>query len=321
MREAGFVFPGQGSQYVGMGKDLYEAHFIVRDTFEKANQILEEASSLQPLASSPLTELCFEGPEEELNQTVNTQIAVFTFDCALYFLLRRKGINPKIVAGHSLGEYAALVAAEVIDFEEGFKLVKKRAELMQESAAKNPGKMLAILGLEIPEVKAKVQALRKKGIAGIANYNCSGQVVISVEDSLKDKARETFEETKAKVVVLKVSGAFHSSLMSGAQEEFFKILKMVKFKEAKVPVVSNYTAKISTEPKILKEALANQITGSVLWEQSVREMARAGIKIFVEMGPGKVLSGLIRRTLPQAQTFTPENLTLLEGFLKSEEEL
>jgi len=306
LNQAAFVFPGQGSQYVGMGKDLFETHSIVRATFRVADEILFEVS-----------QLCFDGPEEELNQTNNTQVCIFTLNCAIFFLLVENGFIPQIVAGHSLGEYSALVAAKVISFEEGLKLIRKRAELMDKAAKSSSGKMLAVLGLEAEKVREIVESLKNKGIIEVANYNCPGQTVISGDKEAVDQAKGVFENAGAKKVVgLKVSGGFHSPLMTEAEEKFEKFLKRFRFEKAAIPVVSNVTAQATNQPDLLKKALSRQITGSVRWEQSIYEMLKNGAATFIEVGPGKVLSGLIKRTAGNHSVFNVENLDTFNKFLK-----
>jgi [acyl-carrier-protein] S-malonyltransferase len=285
MIKIGFVFPGQSSQYVGMGKELIAYHSAF-EIFDLANSIL----------GKDLKSLCLDGPEEELQKTINTQPAVFVVSCICLELLKSIGIIPNIVAGHSLGEYSALVASGVIGLKEGLTLVAKRARLMEEAAEKRPGAMAAILGLDISEVAKVVEDLQGEGIINIANFNCPGQQVVSGEKEVIRKAEAIFEKIGAKrVVFLQVDGAFHTPIMKEAEEKLCDYLETISFKDAKVPIVSNSTSQISTDALEIKEALSRQMTSSVSWQQSIEKMLETGVKTFVEVGPGKVLSGLIRR--------------------------
>ncbi|MDI6689081.1 MAG: ACP S-malonyltransferase [Actinomycetota bacterium] len=297
IRKIAFIFPGQGSQYVGMGRALV--------AFPKVAQFFKEA---EKILGRDLSLLCFHGPRQKLVETVNTQPAVFIINFICWFLLNKEGIKPDIVAGHSLGEYSALVAAGVLDFSEALKLVAKRAELMEEASRELPGKMLAVLGMDSTFAADIVGSLRSNGIINIANYNCPGQVVISGEKQMVERAAKLFKEAGAKrVVELEVGGGFHSPLMKKAERRFANHLDAISFKDAKIPVVSNYTARLSTEGEELKDALRKQITGSVLWEQSILQMLKVGIDVFIEVGPGKVLSGLVKRAAPSVKILNVED--------------
>jgi len=285
MIEIGFVFPGQGSQYVGMGKDL-TSYPRANELFDLADQILDR----------DLKSLCFEGPGEELQETINTQPAIFVVSHIYYELLKSTGVTPDIVAGHSLGEYTALVVSGAIGFEEGLALVAKRAGLMNEVARKASGAMIAVIGLEPLEIKKVIEELAHEGMINVANFNCPGQMVVSGEKELVGKAGRTFEKIGARrVISLQVGGAFHTRIMEKAEQQLCDYLNTVSFDDLSIPLVSNATAEISLSNQVVKEALCRQMTSSVLWQQSIERMLEAGVKTFVEVGPGKVLSGLIRR--------------------------
>ncbi len=283
--KTGLVFPGQGSQYAGMGKNLINFSFT-DPVFTTAKSIL----------GIDVKRLCLEGSEEELRQTVHTQTAVFVVSYICFELLRDRGISWDMVAGHSLGEYSALIAAGVIEFKEGLALIAKRARFMQEAAEKQDGAMIAVLGITVEKVKEVLEGFREQGIVGIANYNCPGQIVVSGERYLIEKAKTELEQKGAKrVVLLPVNGAFHTSMMKDAEEKLNPYLLKSALKDAEVPLVSNTSARASSGADAIKRALARQMTSPVLWEQSIREMQKAGVTNFIEVGPGKVLSGLIKR--------------------------
>ncbi|HDP69915.1 MAG TPA: [acyl-carrier-protein] S-malonyltransferase [Actinobacteria bacterium] len=302
-KKIAFVFPGQGSQYVGMGQNLKESMEEISVIFEKADEILQRQ----------ISDICFKGPKGELDKTINTQPAIFVVNYACYRALCSEGIEPDIVAGHSLGEYNALVAAGVLDFETGLRLIEKRAYLMEKIASNNPSKMIAVLGLSSKEVDEVINLLKVKGIINGANYNCPGQIVVSGENLIIDEAIQLFKQSGAKrVVELPVNGGFHSNLMGEAEDEFSKFLKDVSFKKAKCGVVSNFSGKFSTNPMELKTALNRQITSSVRWEESVNEICSFGAKIFVEVGPKKILSGLVSRIVPDVAQLNVEDVGTLK---------
>ncbi len=284
-----FVFPGQGAQFVGMGKDLYEKYEKVKEIFDKAVEIL----------GYDIRKLCFEGPEDELTNTRNAQPAIFLHSSAMLQLINEK---PDITAGHSLGEYTALYCAGVFDFETALKVVAKRGELMAKAGEKAKGKMSAVIGLSIEKIEKILSDLSKKGVILIANYNSPQQVVISGEEKLIEEANEILKKEGAKrVIPLKVSAAFHSPLMDEAGREFAQFLDRVEFREPEIPVVPNATAKVTKDVKEIKDALKKQMTSKVLWIQSVEEMIKWGVKKFCEIGPGRVLTGLIKKIAPEVE--------------------
>ncbi len=288
MKKIAYVFPGQGSQYVGMAKDFYHNYSCARDIFHCANKILKY----------DIAKLCFEGPIEKLSATENCQPAILTTSIAclavLDKLLKRKSISS--VAGHSLGEYSALVAANALDLESALLLVKKRGLFIQEASQQYPGTMAAIIGLDTEQVKDICKTSSVNGVVRIANYNCPGQIVISGEHKAIDKAIEEAKKIGArKVIKLAVSGPFHSCLMQSAEEKLYDELQNYDIKTANIPIYANVSAKPITKPSDIKEALTKQITGSVLWEDSIKNMISDGITTFIEIGPKRVLSGLISR--------------------------
>lgn len=290
------VFPGQGSQAVGMGKSVSESFASARRVFNEADEIL----------GYRLSALCFEGNEEELRRTVHAQPALFTTSVAIYTALSDLSeLKPLCVAGHSVGEYAALVAAGVLDWHDGLRLVQARALAMQEAAERSPGAMAAVLGLDTAAVEVACQEASSVGVVVVANRNCPGQVVISGEREAVERAGELCKAQGAKrVLPLRVSGGFHSPLMLDAAERFRESLQAVVFRTPKIPVVANRTAKALGEETDFVSLMTEQLLHSVRWEESVRRMWDLGARLFAELGSGDVLSGLIRRTLPEAQTLT-----------------
>jgi len=272
-----FVFPGQGSQFVGMGKGIAEKQL------DQAGEIL----------GFDLKKICFEGPEEELRRTEITQPAILTVSLAAYAFMLDKGIPaPSAVAGHSLGEYSALVAAGCISFRDAVKLVRQRGEFMEEASLENPGKMAAIIG---PELGA-VEDITKKTDCVIANLNCPGQVIISGSVSAVDKAMELAKLTlQAKCIPLAVSGPFHSPLMTKASDRLKEGLTKVRFSKPEIPFVSNVTTAYINDIDSIKNNLALQVKGRTLWEASIRLMMKDGIMEYYEIGPGNVLKGLLRK--------------------------
>jgi [acyl-carrier-protein] S-malonyltransferase len=287
MKKTAFLFPGQASQYVGMAKDLYEKYDIVKDLFKKASEILEY----------DLADVCFNGPEEKLKQTAYTQPAVFVHSCALYMLLEKEGISPRTAAGHSLGEYSALVSSGALDLESGLKAVTIRSRAMQEDCDNHPGTMAAIIGLDYDMVVELLKSV--PGIVVPANYNSPGQVVIAGEIEAVNNACDLLKENGAKrAMPIPVGGAYHSPLMDSSSGKMKKLInENMDFSQFKFPVYSNVSAEPVDEPEKFKPLLANQISSPVLWYPIMRNMYQAGIRKFVEIGPGKVLQGLVKRAL------------------------
>lgn len=275
-----------------MGKDLAESYPVAADVFKRADAALGYS----------ISEICFSGPEDELKQTINTQPALFVTSAAAFEVAKEKGFSPAFCAGHSVGEYAALYAAGVFSLEEGVKLVRTRARLMQDAAESNPGTMAAILGLSPEQVSEAVARAAGAGIVTAANFNSPIQTVISGESDAVARASEIASEMGAKrVVALNVSGAFHSPLMQSAADALLEALRAAEIKAPVTPVVANYTADFETTANEVRDNLAKQITGSVRWVESVRKMLDAGADGFVELGSGNVLAGLIKRIAPEAE--------------------
>ncbi len=290
-----YVFPGQGAQYEGMGKDIYMSDSAARHTFDKADDIL----------GYKISEIMFEGSADDLKETRVTQPALFIHALAKVSMLRDQ-FNPVATAGHSLGEFSALVAAEVLTFESGLRLVYERAMAMQDACDADPGTMAAVLGLEDNIVERVCQEVSDEldDIVVAANYNCPGQLVISGTLDAVNAAIEKLKENGAKrAVLLPVGGAFHSPLMEPAQEELEEAINGTTFRKGLCPVYQNFTALAATDPEVIKANLIAQLTGPVRWTQSVENMIKDGITSFVESGgTGKVLSGLIKKVNGEAIT-------------------
>jgi [acyl-carrier-protein] S-malonyltransferase len=302
-----FLFPGQGSQYVGMARSLYEAFPEARARIEEADHIL----------GFPLSEVLFSGPEERLRQTAYTQPAIFVHSMAVWACLA--GERPDMVAGHSLGEYTALVAAEALDFVDGVRLVRLRGELMQQAGEREPGTMAAVIGLDEEAVEALCQeAEAEAGLVRPANFNAPGQVVISGSIEGVRRAMELARARGARLVrELAVSGAFHSPLMRHAREGLAEALGRVSLRRPICPVYLNVTARPTQDPEEIRALLLEQLTAPVRWAQSVRHMAADGAERFVEVGPGSVLQGLVRRTVPNAQVFGLDTAEQVRAWLEA----
>lgn len=289
-----YVFPGQGAQFVGMGKDLYDQHTEAKSLFEKANEIL----------GFSITDVMFSGTEEDLKQTKVTQPAIFLHSVILAQCLGET-FQPDVVAGHSLGELSALVAAGALSFEDGLKLVSKRANAMQKACELQESTMAAILGLDDAVVEEVCDSIDGTVIA--ANYNCPGQVVISGTIKAVEEACRKLEEAGARrTLVLNVGGAFHSPLMEPAKVELQEAIEQTDFSDPICPVYQNVDAKVYTDADIIKENLIAQLTSPVRWTQTVQNMLADGVQSFVEVGPGKVLQGLVKKVDRKIETSSAE---------------
>ncbi|WP_127009189.1 ACP S-malonyltransferase [Veillonella sp. CHU110] len=308
-----FVFPGQGSQKVGMLKDLYEVYPIVRERFAQADEALGYS----------ISQLCFEGPDTELVKTANTQPAILTASVACYEILKEKGFTPDIVGGHSLGEYSALVAAGVLDFKDAVYVVHKRGEYMQEAVPLGEGAMAAILALPREEVVRICGEVNDTvGSVQAVNFNCPGQIVIAGATKAVEVAAEKMKEAGAKrAVMLPVSAPFHSRLMEPAAKRLQEELDKIEVKDAQIPVVANITGEILKEGAAIKEALVTQAAAPVLWEDCVATMVDFGVTRFVEVGPGKVLTGFtkkINKAMELANVEDEASLAAAIAFLQGE---
>ena len=286
MSKHAYVFPGQGSQFPGMGKTLYERSAKAKEMFERANEIL----------GFPISDLMFNGTDEDLKQTAVTQPAVFLHSVILFLLL--EDAKPDMVAGHSLGEFSALVANKTLSFEDALRLVSIRAKAMQKACEIVPSTMAAVLAMEDGKVEAICDGIEKESgeIVVAANYNCPGQLVISGSIKGVTEACEKLKAAGAKrALILPVGGAFHSPFMQPAKEELAAAIEAAKFATPMCPIYQNVNAKPSTDENVIKQNLVNQLTGAVRWTQSVQAMIGDGATVFTEVGPGKVLQGLIAK--------------------------
>lgn len=309
-----YIFPGQGSQTPGMGRELAQAYPEAQAVFNEADAVL----------GFSLSRVLFEGSEEDLRATEVAQPALLTHSVAVLRCLQWRNLQPVAVAGHSLGEYSALVAAGALNFADAVQLVRKRGLLMARAAQEHPGSMAAVLGMENDRVAAFCREVSQEcgsdEIVVPANFNAPGQVVISGTAAAVKRASEQLKaEGASRVIPLAVSGAFHSPLMHEAACSMEEELSKVTFKDASVPVVANISAQVVQTPEGVRSALAAQVEGSVRWEESLRTLAAMGVTHFIELGPGRVLCGLVRKTIPQAKTHSiadPAGLDGLSAFLE-----
>jgi len=305
MGKIAFVFPGQGAQKVGMAKDVYDALPQAAELFKTADEVL----------GFSISELAFEGPEEQLKQTANTQPALLTASIALFEALKSKNITPDYVAGHSLGEYSALVAANALDFDQAVAIVRARGQYMEQAVPSGQGAMAAVLGAEREPLAALCAEISATGYAvELANVNCPGQIVVSGSvEGVNAVATRVKEIGGKRAIMLEVSGPFHSSLMKSAADQLSERLQTVSFRDATVPVVANVTAKTVTQGSDIQALLVEQVYSPVLWEDSVRFLIHEGVDTFIEIGPGNVLTGLIKKIDKNVRLINISSLESIEA--------
>ena len=305
MRKIAFVFPGQGSQYVGMGKEISENYSEAKAIFKEADQVL----------GRDISEVCFDGPEELLRDTRNAQPAILTVSVGILQALKVEGIKPDFTAGHSLGEYSALVASGVLEFADAINLVQQRADLMAGADPVREGAMAAVLGLDRDTLMSCLSEAKEAGLVEAANFNCPGQIVISGAKAGISKVQELVVNMGGKLIPLKVSGPFHTSFMKPAADAFKPKLESVAWKGPDVPVIANVSARPYLRGDII-DNLYSQIYSSVLWEDTVEFLHQNGVEVFIEIGPGKVLSGLIKKTIKGAIIANCEDIASVKKVLE-----
>ncbi len=303
MKPTAFIFPGQGSQYVGMGKELFENFAVSKQVFEEADDALHHS----------LSALCFRGPEETLKLTEYTQPAVLTTSIAAFKALQsEKGIIPQLTAGHSLGEYTALVVSGALAFSEAVKIVRLRGKFMQEAVPVGEGAMAAVLGMEREQIERICDEVSSGEVLTPANFNCPGQIVIAGHTKAVGRAIERVKQEGKKAVLLPVSAPFHSPLMRPAGDRLEKVLEGVSVNDLKIPVVTNVEAEVNDSKDMIKGLLVAQVSRPVRWEESMEKIIERGIEQVLEIGPGKVLSGLMKRIDHRIETKNLEDVQTLK---------
>lgn len=302
------IFPGQGAQYMGMGKEIADNYKEAMDIFDKASDIL----------GIDMKKLCFEGDEEELKKTENTQPSILTTSVALFEVLKLHGVEPTMAAGLSLGEYSALVTSNAISFEDAVAVVKKRGKFMQEAVPVGEGTMAAVMGIDRTKITHCLKMASGYGVVEAANYNCPGQVVIAGHTRAIEVACNLLKERGAKrVKVLPVSAPFHSSLLKSAGQRLSEELDKIKFNDMKIPVISNVNAQIIKDKYEIKKLLVEQVSSSVLWEDSIKNMISQGVDTFIEVGPGKSLSAFVKKIDKNVSIYNVEDLESLNNTIEN----
>lgn len=309
MRKTALLFPGQGSQIIGMGSEFYQEYDVVREIFDMAEETVK----------MHVSNLCFKGPIEDLTQTVNLQPAVTTVNLACLAVLNKEGVTYDFCAGHSLGEYSALNAADVLSAEDTIKLVYHRGTLMHRESLKNKGAMHAIVGLPIGDVAALVAEVQPQGTVSVANHNSELQIVITGSPESVERVSALAGQKGAKAIPLKVSGAWHSELIKGAEEEFNTLLSEVNFHRPQKTLVLNVTGEMATGADEIKAGMQQQLCSPVKWYDAINTLIQQKMDTFVEVGPGRVLTGLLKKIIPPdypAKIYNVSNMKQLERFLK-----
>jgi len=308
LKKTAYLFPGQGSQAVGMGLDFYQEFDVVRELFDS----VEEISRIN------ISKLCFKGPIEDLTETVNLQPAITAVNLACFTAMEKAGLEPTISAGHSLGEYSALCASGIVSREDTFRLVFKRGELMHREATRNQGAMHAIIGLPINAVAELVAEVQKDGVVAVANHNAELQIVITGAPEPVNRVSDLAASQGAKAIPLKVSGAWHSELIQGAQDEFRDVIESIGFNTPEKPMVFNVTADVESNPEEIQSIMTRQFCNPVKWYDSMCRLMAENIEIFVEVGPGRVLAGLLKKILPKdypGKIYNVNSMKSLDRFL------
>jgi [acyl-carrier-protein] S-malonyltransferase len=309
MKKTAFLFPGQGSQAIGMGLDIYQEYDIVRELFDMVDEITR----------INISRLCFKGPFDDLTQTINLQPAITVVNLACLAAIEKENIRPDITAGHSLGEYSAMCASGIVSKEDTFRLVFKRGELMHRYSTKHKGSMYAIIGLCINAIEELVANVQNDGIVAVANHNTEHQIVVTGAPDPVKKVASLASSQGAKAIPLKVSGAWHSELIKGAQNEFKDFLDAAHFNTPERPLIFNVTANFAKDVDEIKSIMVRQFCSPVRWYDSMRKLIAENVEIFVEVGPGKVLTGLLKKILPKdypCETYNVSNMKSLERFFK-----
>jgi len=303
MKRTAFIFPGQGSQYIGMGKEFHENFPVARQVFEEADDALH----------FPISALCFKGPSDQLKLTENTQPAILATSVAVLRVLQTEdGISPQLAAGHSLGEYSALVASGAFGFSDAIQIVRLRGRFMQEAVPVGEGTMAAVLGMDRDEIEKLCEEVSQGEVISPANFNCPGQIVVAGHTKAVHRAVDKAEERGKKAVLLPVSAPFHSPLMKPAGSRLEKELERITVGDLRIPIVTNVEADINVSKARVKDLLVAQVFHPVRWEESMRRMVQEGIERVIEIGPGKVLSGLMRRIDGGVETKNLEDIQTLK---------